>query len=124
MEKKKEKNLFLPKIGEWWDSLCLKGNPSSMRLQDFLEFESHKENLTVYGYIQKHGIERETIRVDAINFFCIGMGIAYRNFSKLAKNYDQIVEFKEYFGERALFGLLREYIITAEGLKYTNKPKL
>ncbi len=119
MAEKKGTNLFLPKFGEWWDTLCLKASCWDTSLLDFLRFKAAKENLCLEDYITKYGIEIEPIRIDAISFLWMGMGIAYRNFNKVAAKYNDIVEFKEYFGEQAFFGLLREYIIKATGIRYT-----
>lgn len=119
MAEEKGTNLFLPKFGEWWDTLCLKAPHWDTSVWDFLRFKAAKENLYIEDYITRYGVEIEPIRIDAISFLWMGMGIAYRNFNKTAEKYDDIVEFREYFGERAFFGLMREYIIRATGIKYT-----
>ncbi len=120
--KGKGTNVFLPKVGEWWGLLCLNSNPLTTRLYDFLQFRAAKENVALEEYIRRYDITLEPIRVDVVSLAWLAMGIAYNRFNKAAQSYDHTIEFKEYFGERAFFGLLREYIITATGLRYNKKP--
>lgn len=105
-------------IQEAWESLCLHGRPMSTSLYDHLSFEAATEEKSLQTYIQDYQITKHPIRIDVVHFFWLAMGIAYNRFSKESEKYNEIVEFKEYFGERAFFGLLREYIITGTGLKY------
>ena len=118
MEDKKWTNLFVPHIGAWWDSLCLKGPHWNSSLGNFLALKAAGEELSIEQYVTQKGVVAEPIRVDAISIAWMGMGVAYRNFNAVARQYDEIVEFREYFGERAFFGLFREYIIMATGIKY------
>lgn len=118
MKDKNWTNLFLPAIGAWWDSLCLKAPHWNTNLGDFLLLKAAQEGLSLEQYVAKKGVVAEPIRVDAISVLWMGMGVAYKNFNMVAKQYDEIVEFREYFGERAFFGLFREYIIRATGIQY------
>lgn len=120
--KGKGTNVFLPKVVEWWSLLCLNSNPLTTGLYDFLRFRAAKENVSLEEYIRMHDVTLEPIRVDVVSLAWLAMGLAYNQFNKAAQSYDQVLEFKEYFGERAFFGLLREYIITATGLRYNKKP--
>lgn len=110
-------------IAEAWESLCLHGRPWNTNLADHIEFEAAREGLSLTEYVQKYKITKHTIRIDALHIAWMAMGVAYNRFSKEARLYDEIVEFREYFGERTLFGLFREYIVTGTGLKYETKPE-
>lgn len=120
--KGKGTNVFLPKVVDCWSFLCLNSNPLTTGLYDFLRFRAAKENVSLEEYIKMHDVTLEPIRVDIVSLAWLTMGIAYNRFNKVAQSYDYTIEFKEYFGERAFFGLLREYIITATGLRYNKKP--
>ena len=110
-------------IVEAWESLCLHGRPWNTSLYDHLAFEAAAEKKDFQSYVKEYGITKHTIRIDVVHFFWLAMGLAYNRFSKESKNYDEVVEFREYFGEKAIFGLLREYIVIGTGLKYGKKPE-
>lgn len=109
-------------IQNLWNGLCLHGRPWNTSLHDHLEFEAAREGLTLKQYVECYNITKHTIRIDVVHVAWMAMGVAYNRFSIVSKKYDEIVDFREYFGERALFGLLREYIVTGTGLIYGKKP--
>ena len=110
-------------LKEAWESLCLHGRPWNTSLYDHLSFEAATEEKSIENYVKTYQITKHPIRIDVVHFFWLAMGVAYNRFSKESKNYDEVVEFKEYFGEKAFFGLLREYIVTGTGLNYEKKPE-
>ncbi len=110
-------------IREAWESLCLHGKPWNTSLYGHLSFKAAKEGIDFISYVKKYEIEKYAIRIDVVHVAWLAMGIAYNRFSKESSKYDEVVEFNEQFGERALLGLLREYIITGTGLTYGKKPE-
>ena len=110
-------------LKEAWESLCLHGRPWNTSLHDHLSLDAAIEEKSFEDYVKIHNVTRHPIRIDVVHFFWLAMGFAYNRFSKESQKYDEVVEFKEYSGEKALFGLLREYIVTGTGLKYGEKPK-
>lgn len=110
-------------VQEAWSGLCLHGRPWNTSLYDHLSFEAAREGMEFKYYVKEYGITKHPIRIDVVHVAWMAMGVAYNRFSKEAMLYDEVVEFREQFGERALFGLLREYIVTGTGLKYKTKPE-
>jgi hypothetical protein len=110
-------------IQEAWNGLCLHGRPWNTSLYDHLSFEAAREGMEFNQYVKEYGITKHPIRIDVVHVAWMAMGVAYNRFSKEAMLYDEVVEFREQFGERTLFGLLREYIVTGTGLKYSAKPE-
>lgn len=110
-------------IQEAWNGLCLHGRPWNTTLYDHLSFEAAVEGMEFKNYVKEYGITKHPIRIDVVHVAWLAMGVAYNRFSKESMLYDEVVEFREQFGERTLFGLFREYIVTGTGLKYSTKPE-
>ena len=107
-------------VGEAWKSLCLHGRPWNTSSRDYLEYRAALEGTSYAEFIRNHAVMLEPFRIDRIAPLWLGMGWAYNAFSKKAQEYDAVVEFREQFGERALFGLVREYIVSGTGVRIRN----
>ncbi len=62
-------------------------------------------------------VEIEPVHADGINLGWLGMYDAYRSLNTQAKQYDAITDFREYPGERTLFGLIREWRMEGTGVR-------
>ncbi|MFH1637091.1 MAG: hypothetical protein ABIB71_01565 [Candidatus Woesearchaeota archaeon] len=91
--------------------------PPTIRLKDYLKEMSSREQLPFEEYVRKYDITLEPIRVDTIAPLDLAKKTTNKRFRDIAKNYHAITDLKEYEGETALFGLVREYIIMATGVK-------
>ena len=73
-------------------------------------------------YCESHGydvseVDIEPIHADGINFGWLGMYDAYLSFNRQGSEYDAVTDFREYPGEKALFGLVREWRMEATGVR-------
>lgn len=66
-------------------------------------------------------IEIEPLHADGISFGWLCMYQAYRAFNKQARQYDAVTDFREYPGERALLGLVREWRMEGTGVRLPEK---
>ncbi len=62
-------------------------------------------------------IEITEIHADGINFGWLAMYDAYRSFYNQGEEFDAVTDFKEYSGEKTLFGLIREWRMEGTGVK-------
>ncbi len=62
-------------------------------------------------------VDIEPLHADGISFTWLGMYEAYRSFNQQAREYDAVTDFREYPGERTLFGLVREWRMEGTGVR-------
>ena len=66
-------------------------------------------------------IDIEPLHADGINFGWLGMYDAYRSFNQQGRKYDAITDFREYPGEKTLFGIIREWRMEGTGVTLPKK---
>ncbi len=107
-------------IGESMPELNL---PHETGLHDYLFRLSEDTGLSIGKLIRKYDMTLHYMRADTITPVGLDEPLAEKRFRELSGNFDAVVDKREYKGEKALWGLLTEHIITATGITFSNFHK-
>lgn len=77
---------------------------------------SLEDYCTAKGH-ERGDVEIAPVHADGISFGWLGMYRAYLSFNQQAREYDAVTDFREYPGERTLFGLVREWRMEGTGVR-------
>jgi len=77
---------------------------------------------TLGDYLAAKGLSPDRVEIapvhaDGISLSWLGMYRSYQQFNTHARKYDAVTDFREYPGERWLFGLIREWRMEGTGIR-------